>query len=62
MEATELSKSPAVLRSVTLVNLYKILDQLDVEDDDRVRADLIEAAIDIADSDPVATAEWKAYR
>lgn len=42
--------------------MWSVLDQLDVEEDDRRRADLIDEAIDLADRDPHAAAEWRAYR
>jgi hypothetical protein len=42
--------------------LWPILDRLDVEDVDQIRADLIDAAIGCADRCPTALSDWKAYR
>lgn len=42
--------------------LWKVLDRLDVEEDDAIRADLIDEAIGLSDLDADAAAEWKAYR
>lgn len=42
--------------------LWKVLDKLDPEEDDNVRADLIDEAIGLSDLDADAAAEWAAYR
>ena len=39
-----------------------ILDRLDVENADNIRADLNDEAIGLADSDPAAARAWKDYR
>lgn len=42
--------------------MWTILDQLDVEEDDRRRAELIDEAIDLADRDPHCASDWRGYR
>lgn len=42
--------------------LYDILDRLDVEDNDSIRADLIEEAMILADLDDECETAWAAYR
>lgn len=48
--------------SSNLELLYDILDRLDVEDDDNVRADLFEEAMILGDIDPECATEWSNYR
>lgn len=45
-----------------LHQLHRIMDRLDREDDDHVRADLIHEAIGLADEDEECRREWQAYR
>lgn len=42
--------------------LRRVLDKLDTEEDEDVRADLIHHAIHFADSDLSARVEWENYR
>ena len=48
--------------SIDLAELRRIMGELDRENDDRRRADLIDAAIDLADRDPECRYEWRMYR
>jgi hypothetical protein len=57
---TEPRPTDIVLLDIDLLN--DILDRLDVEEDDHVRADLIDEAIELADRDSACAAEWLNYR
>ncbi len=42
--------------------LYRIMDRLDVEDDDNVRAGLIDEAIGLTERSRACADAWKAYK
>lgn len=45
-----------------ITRLNRVLDRLDTEDDDNIRADLIDEAIGLADADRAAERAWREYR
>ena len=45
-----------------LRRLREVMNQLDTEDDDNVRADLIDEAIGLSDIDVTCAEEWGDYR
>lgn len=48
--------------ALLLGRLNRVLDRLDVEEDEAIRSDLLDEAIGLADADPVCADAWAAYR